>query len=287
MAEQNYLAEQFEAHRAHLRAVAYRMLGSRAEAEDAVQEAWLRLSRAETDGIGNLGGWLTTVVARLCLDMLRARKSRREEPLTRHVPEPAAGPADSERDALLADSVGLALLVVLDKLAPAERVAFVLHDMFDLPFEEIAAIVGRSPATTRQLASRARRRVRGGTAADADTDRQRDLIDAFLAASRNGDLAGIIAVLAPDVVFRGDAAAVRLGGAAELRGASAVAETFKGRAQAARTALIDGAPGIAVAPRGRLLLVLALTMADDKIVAIEAIADPKRLQSLDLFVFEE
>jgi RNA polymerase sigma-70 factor (ECF subfamily) len=287
MAEQNYLAEQFEAHRAHLRAVAYRMLGSRAEAEDAVQEAWLRLSRAETDGIGNLGGWLTTVVARLCLDMLRARKSRREEPLTEHVPEPAVGAEDSARDALLADSVGLALLVVLDKLAPAERVAFVLHDMFDLPFEDIASIVGRSPAATRQLASRARRRVRGVPAADADPDRRRDLIDAFLAASRSGDLAGIVAVLAPEVVFRGDRAAVQMGGPAEVRGAATVAEFFKGRAQAARTALIDGTPGIAVVPGGRLLLVLGLTIADGKIVAIDAIAEPERLNGLDLFVYEE
>src|SRR6186997_802918 len=213
MNERNYLAEQFEENRAHLRSVAYRMLGSVSEVDDAVQEAWLRLSRAETTGIDNLGGWLTTVVARVCLDMLRSRTSRREEPFTPHAPEPVAtGTRGSspEQEALLVDSVGLALLVVLETLAPAERLAFVLHDMFAVPFEEIAPIVGRTPAAARQLASRARRRVHGAPPApDADFSRQKQIVDAFLAASRGGDFEGLLAVLDPDVVFRADQAAQR------------------------------------------------------------------------------
>ena len=223
MNERDYLAERFEENRAHLRSVAYRMLGSVSEVDDAVQEAWLRLSRAETAGIDNLGGWLTTVVARVCLDMLRSRKSRREEPFTPHAPEPVAtGTSGSspEHEALLADSVGLALLVVLDRLTPAERLAFVLHDMFALPFEEIAAIVGRSTTATRQLASRARRRVRGGAAApDADLIRQREVVGAFLAALRGGDFEGLLAVLDPDLVVRADVPAPS-GAPAEIRGAA-------------------------------------------------------------------
>jgi len=284
MEKEKWLAEQFAAHRGHLQQVAYRMLGSTGEADDAVQEAWLRLSRADAAGIDNLGGWLTTVVARVCLDTLRSRKSRREEPLDGE-PEPAAGyqrAADPEREAELADSVGLALLVVLEALAPAERVAFVLHDMFDLPFEEIAPIVGRSPTAARQLASRARRRVRGTKTSQAAVAGHRKVVDAFLAAARSGDVAGLLAVLDPDVVLRADRAAMRLGDVAELRGAAAVADNFKGKAQAARPALVDGALGVVVAPQGHLLLVLNLTFAGDRIAAIEVVAEPDRLEALDL-----
>jgi RNA polymerase sigma factor (sigma-70 family) len=285
MESQNFLAEQFEAHRGHLQRVAHRMLGSLGEADDAVQEAWLRLSRSDTAGIDNLGGWLTTVVARVCLDVLRSRKARREEPLDGE-PEPAsshAAASDPEREAELADNVGLALLVVLEALAPAERVAFVLHDMFDLPFEEIAPIVGRSPTAARQLASRARRRVSGSAkTSDAAVARQRPVVDAFLAAARSGDMAGLLAVLDPDVVLRADRAAVRLGDVTELHGAEAVAANFKGKAQAARPALVDGALGVVVAPQGRLLLVLNLTFVGDRIAAIEVVAEPDRLEALDL-----
>ncbi|MPZ30825.1 MAG: sigma-70 family RNA polymerase sigma factor [Rhodospirillales bacterium] len=284
MENEKWLAEQFQAHRDHLQRVAYRMLGSTGEAEDAVQEAWLRLSRTEAAGIDNLGGWLTTVVARVCLDTLRSRKSRREEPLEGE-PQPAAGherAADPEREAELADNVGLALLVVLEALAPAERVAFVLHDMFDLPFEEIAPIVGRSPTAVRQLASRARRRVRGTKASQAAVAGQRKIVDAFLAAARSGDVAGLLAVLDPDVVLRADRAAVHLGGVEELRGAEAVADNFKGKAQVARPMLVDGALGVVVAPQGKLLLALSLTFAGDRIAAIEVVADRDRLEALDL-----
>jgi RNA polymerase sigma-70 factor (ECF subfamily) len=284
MDEKNLLAEKFEANRTRLRAVAYRMLGSRSEVDDAVQEAWLRLSRSDADDIENLSGWLTTVVARVCLDMLRSRKSRREEPLGPQVPEPIASP-ENEQEAELADSVGTALLVVLETLAPAERLAFVLHDMFAVPFEEIAPIVGRTPAAARQLASRARRRVQGAPSApDADVTRQRKVVDAFLAASRGGDFEALLAVLDPDVVFRADHVAVRMGGLPEIRGAAAVAETFKGRAQAAKPALIDGAVGIAVILGGRLRIALNLTITDDRIVGIEAVADPERLRQFDLTV---
>jgi RNA polymerase sigma factor (sigma-70 family) len=282
MNEQKFLTEKFEANRAHLRAVAYRMLGSTGEADDAVQEAWLRMSRADTSDVANLAGWLTTVVARVCLDMLRSRKSRREQPLDPDVPEPAARP-ESERDAEMADNVGAALLVVLETLAPAERLAFVLHDMFAVPFEEIAPIVGRTPAAARQLASRARRRVQGTSAApDADIARQRRVVDAFLAASHGGDFEALLAVLDPDVVFRADDAAVRLGALAEIRGAAAVAATFKGRAQGAKPALADGAPALAVVLRGQLRILLRLTIRQDRIAAVEAIADAERLGRFDL-----
>jgi RNA polymerase sigma-70 factor (ECF subfamily) len=282
MDEQNFLAGQFEANRAHLRAVAYRMLGSRVEADDAVQEAWLRLSRTDAEQIDNLGGWLTTVVARVCLDMLRGRKLRREEPIGPHVPEPVADP-ELEREALMADSVGAALLVVLETLAPAERLAFVLHDMFAVPFDQIAPIVDRSVEATRQLASRARRRVQGREpAADADLPRQRKVVEAFLAASQRGDFEALLAVLDPNVMFRADEVAVRMGGSAELRGAAAVAATFKGRAQAARAATVDGGLALAVIFGGRLRIVLRLTIAGDKIVAIEAIADPARIAAFDV-----
>ncbi|HEX6748247.1 MAG TPA: sigma-70 family RNA polymerase sigma factor [Longimicrobium sp.] len=288
MTETDWLARRFEANRTHLRAVAYRMLGSAAEADDAVQEAWLRLARADTSGVENLGGWLTTVVARVCLDMLRTRRSRGEESLDA-APGDAigrGGGADPEREALLADSVGLALLVVLQKLAPAERVAFVLHDMFDLPFDEIAPIVGRTPTAARQLASRARRRVRGADAAP-DRARQQEIVKAFLAASRGGDLEALLAVLDPDVVFRADRVAAAMGGHGELRGAAAVAATFKGRARAARPALVGDGVGLAVVVGGELRIVLATTIAGGKIVGIDAIADPERLRALDLTILDE
>jgi RNA polymerase sigma factor (sigma-70 family) len=282
MDEKNFLAEKFETNRVHLRAVAYRMLGSAGEVDDAVQETWLRLGRSDTSAVENLGGWLTTVVARVCLDMLRARKSRREEPIGPHVPEPVADDPH-ERDRDLADSVGAALLVVLETLTPAERLAFVLHDMFAVPFEEIAPIVDRTPAAARQLASRARRRVQGTPPApDADFSRQKQIVDAFLAASRNGDFEGLLAVLDPDVVVRVDQAAQRLGSLAEIRGGPAVAETFKGRAQAAKPALVDGTPGVAVIIGGRLRLVLRVTVSGDRISAIEAVADADRIAAFDV-----
>ena len=287
------LAERFEANRTHLRGVAYRMLGSLSEAEDAVQEAWLRLSRSGAHGIDNLTGWLTTVVARASLDMLRSRKSRREDALTANVPEPVARRtrgADPEREAVLADSVGLALLVVLDTLEPAERLAFVLHDMFGVPFEEIAAIIDRSLGATRQLASRARRRVRGGAAAtNADLRQQRDVVDAFLAALRNRDFAALVAVLDPDVVVRADAASARPGAPAEVRGAAnwaSQAVAFAQGAVAARTALVNGAVGVVVAPRGRLFRVLNFTIEGGRIVAIDVIGDPARLGALEVSVLQ-
>jgi RNA polymerase sigma-70 factor, ECF subfamily len=291
MMDQDWLAEQFEANRTHLRVVAYRMLGSVGEADDAVQEAWLRLSRSDTSGVENLGGWLTTVVARVCLDLLRSRSSRKEVPLRAYPPEPAMSEdveADPEHEAVLADSVGLALLVVLETLSPAERVAFVLHDTFAVPFEEIAPIVGRSPEAARQLASRARRRVQGATTAPhADPLRQRAIVDAFLAASRNGDFDALLAVLDPDVVLRADAAAVRMGASAEVSGAAAVADTFAGRARAARPALVDGAAGLVWAERGRPRVVFGFTTSGERIVQIELIADPDRLRQLDLVIIED
>ncbi|HEV2780556.1 MAG TPA: sigma-70 family RNA polymerase sigma factor [Actinophytocola sp.] len=278
------LAERFEANRAHLRAVAYRMLGSASEAEDAVQEAWIRLSRSDTSGVENLRGWLTTVVARVCLDMLRARESRREEPIGDHVPEPVLnhdGGGNPEHEALLADSVGPALLVVLDTLAPAERLSFVLHDMFAVPFDEIAPIVGRSAAATRQLASRARRRVQGAAPdPGADLARQREVVDAFLAASRGGDFDALLALLDPDAVLRADAVTVQMGAEAEVRGARAVAGTFSGRARAARPALIDGAAGLVWSVGGQPRVVFTFAVADGKITGIEMIADPEHLGEL-------
>src|SRR5215217_156727 len=258
MDEHDWLAQRFEAHRTHLRTVAYRMLGSIGEADDAVQEAWMRLSRSDADDIENLGGWLTTVVARVCLDTLRSRTSRREEPLATRVPDPIVSRADGtdpEHEALLADSVGLALLAVLETLSPAERLAFVLHDTFAVPFNEIAPIVGRSPTAARQLASRARRRVRGAdTVPDTDLARQREVVEAFFTASREGDFEALVAVLDPDVVLRADVGGVPSGASRELRGAQAVAEqalTFSQFAPFARPALVNGAAGVVVAPRGR------------------------------------
>ena len=286
MEPKNFWTAQFEANRPRLRAVAYRMLGSSGEVEDAVQETWLRLNRSDTEAIENLSGWLTTVVARVCLDMLRARKSRREEPIGPLTPEPVAQDEWS-RDAEMADSVGAALLVVLETLAPAERLAFVLHDMFAVPFEEIAPIVGRTPAAARQLASRARRRVQGTRRSPgADLGRQRQIVEAFLTASRDGDFEGLLAVLDPDVLFHADDAAMRLGAQAEIRGATAVAAAFKGRAQAARPALADGAPALAVILGGQLRILLRLTFRDDRIVGVEAIAEAERLRSFDLEILE-
>jgi RNA polymerase sigma-70 factor (ECF subfamily) len=286
MEPKNFWMAQFEANRPRLRAVAYRMLGSSGEVEDAVQETWLRLNRSDTEAIENLSGWLTTVVARVCLDMLRARKSRREEPIGPLTPEPVAQDEWS-RDAEMADSVGAALLVVLETLAPAERLAFVLHDMFAVPFEEIAPIVGRTPAAARQLASRARRRVQGTRRSPgADLGRQRQIVEAFLTASRDGDFEGLLAVLDPDVLFHADDAAMRLGAQAEIRGATAVAAAFKGRAQAARPALADGAPALAVILGGQLRILLRLTFRDDRIVGVEAIAEAERLRSFDLEILE-
>ena len=285
MHERELLAQQFETHRHHLRGVAYRMLGSAAEADDVVQEAWLRVSRAGTDGVDNLRGWMTTIVGRVCLDRLRARNARREETLG--LCELDADPSvrqerSPEEDVELADSVGLALLVVLETLKPVERVAFVLHDMFDLTFDEIAPIVGRTSDATRQLASRARRRVRGVSASDVDQSRKREVAEAFIAAARAGDFEALVAVLDPEIVLRADAESVRLGGPAELLGATSVASFFNGRAQAARVGLIDGEVGLLVRVGGRILFALELTFAGDRISAIDAVADGDTLGSLEL-----
>ncbi len=294
MDEQQWLAEQFEAERPHLRAVAYRMLGSLAEAEDAVQETWLRLNRSDRSSVSNLGGWLTTVAARVCLNMLHARKLRREESLEASVPAPITsrkGEIDPEQEMLLADSVGLALLVVLDTLTPAERLAFVLHDIFAVPFDEIAPLVKRSPTATRQLASRARRRVRGASReADADLTASREVVDAFLAASRGGDFDALLAVLEPDIVFRADRVAVSRGAAGEIRGAVAVAQQIIGRLRWTRFAqpvLVNGTMGFVVAPHGHLALLVRLTIKGDKIAAIDALADPAHLQQLHLAVLDD
>ncbi len=294
MGGREWLVERFEENRTHLRAVAYRMLGSLSEADDAVQEAWLRLSRSDTSGVENLGGWLTTVVARVCLDMLRLRKSRREEPLGAHAPEPILSGEDGidpEHEALLAESVGLALLVVLDTLAPAERLAFVLHDMFAVPFDEIAPIVGRSAAAARQLASRARRRVQGAAIPDADFARQREVVDAFLAAARAGDFDALLAVLDPDIVLRADRGAVPPGASRVVRGAKAVAEgavAASGLAQFARPVLVNGAAGVvAFDPRGRVRSVAGFTVTGGKIVEINVLADPERLRRLNLAVLDD
>jgi RNA polymerase sigma factor (sigma-70 family) len=295
MDEHQWLAEHFEAQRPHLRAVAYRMLGSLAEAEDAVQDTWLRLSYSDTSTVSNLGGWLTTVVARICLNMLHARKARGEESLEASVPEPitrASGGIDPEEEAELADSVGLALLVVLDTLAPAERLAFVLHDIFALPFDEIAPLVERSPTAARQLAApRARRRVRGAArSADASLAASREVVDTFLAASRGGDFDALLAVLDPDVVFRADRVAVSAGAAGEIRGAASVARQLAGRTRLgtrfARPVLVDGTVGLVVAPRGRLVLLLRLTIRGGKIAEIEAVADPAHLHQVRLAVLD-
>jgi RNA polymerase sigma factor (sigma-70 family) len=290
--EGDWLALRFEEKRTHLRAVAYQMLGSLSDADDAVQETWLRLSHSDPSSIENLGGWLTTVTARVCLDVLRSRRLRREEPLGVHLPDPIVSRKDGidpEHEVLLADSVGLALLVVLETLAPAERLAFVLHDIFDGPFDEIAPIVGCSPAAARQLASRARRRVQGAAPVpDADLTRQREVVNVFLAAARNGDFDALLAVLDPDVVVRADRGAVPPGASRVVRGARTVAEqalSFWRIAGFARPALVNGAAGIvAFAPDGRPFSVVGFTVRRGKIVEIDVLADPARLRQLDLAV---
>jgi RNA polymerase sigma-70 factor (ECF subfamily) len=288
MSEHDWLAERFEENRPHLRAVAYRMLGSSAEADDAVQEAWLRLSRTGTSGVENLGGWLTTVVARVALNMLRSRTLRREEPMDPPAGgQPVAPPPDGtdpEHEAVLADSVGLALLVVLDTLTPAERLAFVLHDMFAVPFEEIAPVVERSPVATRQLASRARRRVQEAGPGDppGEISRRREVVAAFLAASREGDFDALLTMLDPDIVLRADNAAAQMGADAEAIGPRAVAGIFSGRAQALRPALIDGAPGAVWTYRGETRVVFAFTFTGGTITAIEQIADPERIARFEV-----
>jgi RNA polymerase sigma factor (sigma-70 family) len=293
MDDSEFLAQRFEEHRGHLRAVAYRMLGSLSEADDAVQEAWLRLSRSDPDAIENLRAWLTTVVARVSLNVLRSRRSRREEPFDVHVPEPIVSSADGidpEHETLLADSVGLALLVVLETLAPGERLAFVLHDMFAVPFDEIAPMVGRSPTAARQLASRARRRVHGAaTVPDADLPRQREVVDAFFAAARGGDFEALVAVLDPDVVLRSDGGARRPSATVEVHGAEAVAKralTFARLSPYVRPALVNGVAGVVVAPRGVPFSVMGFTVVGGRIVAIDSLSDPERLRELDLTVLD-
>jgi RNA polymerase sigma-70 factor, ECF subfamily len=291
MNDQDWLAERFEANRTHLRGVAFRMLGSVSEADDAVQEAWIRLSRTDTCDVDNLRAWLTTVVGRVCLNMLRSRRTRRESSLETHVPDPIVSPeqgVDPEQEALLGDSVGLALLVVLDSLTPAERVAFVLHDVFAMPFDEVAPIVGRTPTAARQLASRARRRVQGAAVPDVDLDGQWAVVDAFLAAARAGDFERLVAVLDPDVVLRSDGGVARPDLVSLIRGARAVAEqamTFRRFAETSTRILVNGVPGgVAWAPDGSPFAVLAATVRGGRIVGIDVLADPDRLRQLDLTV---
>jgi RNA polymerase sigma factor (sigma-70 family) len=295
MTESDWLAEGFEKNRARLRAVAYRMLGSLAEADDAVQETWLRLSRSDASGVDNLEAWLTTIVARVCLNVLRSRNARREEAIGVHLPDPVIDRADGtnpEDEAVLADSVGLALQVVLDTLAPAERLAFVLHDIFDVPFDQIAAMVGRSPATARQLASRARRRVRGADvhAPDSDVGRQREVVDAFFAAAHRGDFDSLVAVLDPDVVLRSDGGTARPDVSVVLRGPAAVADRTLMTADPSalkRPALVNGAAGVVITAVGQPVAVIGFTVSRGKIVEIDAIADPERLGRLDLTVLDD
>jgi len=294
MDEHDWLAERFEENRGHLRAVAYRMLGSLSEADDAVQEAWLRLSRSDTRDIHNLGGWLTTVVARVSLNMLRSRASRREEPLDSHVPDPVISreeAIDPEDQALLAEGVGLALLVVLETLAPAERLAFVLHDMFAVPFEEIAAILGRSPTAARQLASRARRRVQDtAPVPNHNLSRQREVVDAFFAAARGGDFDALVAVLDPDVVLRSDGGVRRPAASVVVHGAATVAGqalTFAQPSRLTRPALVNGAPGVVVVQHGRPFAIMGFTVMRGKIVEIDVLTDPERLRQLDLTVLDD
>jgi RNA polymerase sigma factor (sigma-70 family) len=286
MDENEWLAKRFEEHRCHLRAVAYRMLGSLSEADDAVQEAWLRLSAADTSDVENLGGWLTTVVGRVCLNMLHSRTTRRENPLGPRLPDPVISPergVDPEQEVLLADSVGLALLVVLEMLPPAERLAFVLHDMFAVPFDEIAPIVGRSPAAARQLASRARRRVRGTAPRPrGDPARQREVVDAFFAAARGGDFDALVAVLDPGVVLRSDGGA--RGRGSVIRGPEDIARqalSFAAPARLVRPALVNGAPGVVVTVRDRPVSIMGFTVVDGRIAAIDVLTDRDRLSRLD------
>ncbi|GAA2299820.1 RNA polymerase sigma factor SigJ [Nonomuraea roseoviolacea subsp. roseoviolacea] len=294
MDERDWLTRRFEEERPHLRAVAYRMLGSVSEAEDAVQDAWLRLDRADTREVDNLGAWLTTVVARVCLNVLRSREHRREDPLDVRVPDPIIGPeegGDPEHEAVLSDSVGLAMLVVLETLTPAERLAFVLHDMFAVPFEEIAPMIERSPAAARQLASRARRRVRGqAPSPDPDLGRQRDVVNAFLAAARDGDFDALVSALHPDVVLRSDGGTARARHTVLISGARAVAAqavTFGRLSPFARPVLINGAAGVVVTVEGRRVSTMAFTVTDGRIVAIDVLSDPERLDALDLTALDD
>ena len=289
--ERDWLADRFEDHRGHLRAVAYRMLGSISEADDAVQEAWIRLNRTDTSDVENLRAWLTTVVGRVCLNMLRSRKRRGEAPLDAHFPDPVVSResgTDPEHEALLGDSVGLALLVVLDTLSPAERLAFVLHDVFGVSFGEIATIIDRSPAAARQLASRGRRRVQGAPVPDRDVQAQRAVVDAFVAAVRKGDFEGLMAVLDPDVVARSDGGAARPGFARVLHGAETVAAaavSFKRFAETATPVLVNGAAGlVSWTPKGEPLSVVGFTVRDGKIVSMDALADPERMRNLELSI---
>ena len=290
--DEDLLTKQYDEHREHLRAVAYRMLGSSSDADDAVQETWLRLNRSDSSSIENLGGWLTTVTARVCLNMLRARKAKREEPFEPHVPDPVvqrAEAAEPEHAAVLADSVGLALLVVLDTLAPAERLAFVLHDMFAVPFDEIADMVDRSPEATRQLASRARRRVQGASVPDTDLARQREVVDAFFAAARGGDFDTLVSVLDPDVVLRSDGGTARPLASAVVRGAAAVAGraiTFSQPGATLRPALVNGGAGVVVIIGCKPYAIMGFTVAGGRVIAIDALADPERVREIDLSALE-
>lgn len=300
MDDSTWLTERFEDYRPHLRTVAYRLLGSMTDVDDALQEAWMRLHRFDASGVENMGGWLTTIVARVCLNMLQSRRSRREEPVGAHLPGPDVHHSDGvdpEQQALLSDSVGLALLVVLDALTPAERLAFVLHDMFAVPFEEIAPIVERSPTAARQLASRARRRVRGAAVPDTDPTRQREVVAAFLAASRSGDFSALIALLDCDVVLRADQPAVDAAMSRQASGAPAVPKRVSGAGAVAGTfterplllaqlALVDGVAGAVWAPGGRPRVVFGFTVRRGKIVAIDIVADPERLRRLDLAILD-
>ena len=289
MNDRDALADRFEADRARLLAVARRLLGSDLEAEDAVQEAWLRLERSDAEAVGNLSGWLTTVVSRVCLDRLRARRARPEQQMDDDASAAAsATDADPEREAVLADSIGSALLVVLERLSPGERVAFVLHDVFAMPFEDVALVVGRSPEATRQLASRARRRVQGGQVSpDLDLLRRRQLVEAFLAAARGGDFNGLLAVLDPDVALRPDQAALRMGSLRETRGAAAVASALAGGAQTARLALVDGLPALVWAPGGTIRGVIEFRVADGRIVGLDVTGDAARIDELEIVLLDQ
>jgi len=288
---EDFLAERFDEHREHLRSVAYRMLGSATEADDAVQESWLRLNRADADSIDNLGGWLTTVTARVCLNMLRSRRYKREEPFDTHIPDPIIERPDADQpyhETELADAVGLALLVVLETLSPAERLAFVLHDMFAVPFEDIATIVDRSPEAARQLASRGRRRVQTASVSEPDRVRQRQVVDAFFAAARNGEFESLVAVLDPEVVLRADAGPDRRASQI-VRGAAEVASRammFRRPDAELRPALVNGAVGVVSSVNGEPFSILGFTVANDRIIAIDALADPSRIRRLDLSALE-
>ena len=290
MSDDEFPVQRFEEHRAHLLAVGYRMLGSASEADDAVQETWIRFARSDTAGVENLRGWLTTVISRVCLNMLRSRKTRREDPIEDHVPDAVSSPTDGgdpEREAVLSDSVGLAMLVVLDSLSPVERLAFVLHDMFAVPYENIAPIVDRTPEATRQLASRARRRVQG-TSPVPDLSRQKIIVEAFLAAAREGRFEDLLEVLDPDITVRVDEAAVKTGfSGPRVDGAKAVAEIFLGKARAAIPVIIDGAVGAMWAPGGNPRSVLAFTIVDGRVAAIDVFNDPDNIGALDLVTFED